>query len=164
MVTQAPEYDFAIPDVDSPPQAAAHRLWLFKDFLEHVMGMITEFDLVEAHFELPQLRGHFNVVEVRRMECVPCNRRDDLFVQIRHAARMRHDRLRVGCHDVAAVTHTDQQGRAPTRSDKDIRLLTADDGNCVRAFDFPKGGSNRCGKIAFVEFSDQVRQHFGICF
>jgi hypothetical protein len=50
MISQATENDLAVSHIDAAAKASSHSLWLFKDFLEHVVLVSTKFDLIERHF------------------------------------------------------------------------------------------------------------------
>ena len=102
------------------------------------MLVVTELDLLEIELQLADFRSNLDVVDGRGTETFAGNASDGVVGERNCLRGMRHDRARIRCDDIFAVTHTNHQRRTLASHHQHLWFLRAHDGNRIRARHFAK--------------------------
>jgi len=148
-----------------PPTARVeHRVGLFADLLEHVVGMASELDRVGLPVDPVDPRCDRTVLAVADLE-IAGSEADDLSVlQVGHTGRVGNDRHRIAGQQVLVVPHADHQGAAEPRADDLARTRQADHAQAVRSLEPGQDLLHGLEWLAgpFQLAGDQVRDDLGI--
>ncbi len=127
-------------------QAVANGVGLLEDFLEHVMLVIAQLIFLELVLELADGGGNFDVVDGRRLKISRLEDGHFVVVQINHLRRVLDNRAGVRCNHIFILPHANNQRRTFSRYNQRIRLILADDGDAVGAFNFMQCGLHGLGQ------------------
>ena len=146
---QATQLCSAFIRVETATHRVAHRVWLLKDFFEHVMGIITFSNV---------FGGKLNLAD-RMLGAVPRKRRDLEFVspcrdyieivQVNCVAGVSDDCANVAGQEIFAVTYAKHKRASPPRADHEIRDIGMDQSNAIRADHLAKRRANGCKQARF---------------
>ena len=160
-------------------ETAAHRVadcvWLLKDFFEHVMGIITLADIFGCELDfadrmLRDVAGQRTDLEFIRPGCDHVE-----VIQINRVARVSDDGAYIAGQKILAVADAKHERTSTPCADHEIRHVSVNQSDAVRANHLPKrransfkkpgffpGDVHRAGARIVVEFPDKMREHFGV--
>src|SRR5262249_22943117 len=143
---EAAQFCGAFLGVEAAAHRVAHCAWLLKDFLEHVVGIITlanifgcELDFADRMLgDVPSKRTDFKFIR---------SGRDNIeVIQVNRVARVSDNRAHITGQKIFAVAYTEHERTSTTCADYEIRHISVNQSDAVRADHLPKRRANSIKK------------------
>ena len=139
---QAAELGGAFLSVKTAAHRVAHGVWLLKDFLEHVVGVITLLDVFGREFDFAD--GMLRAVSGERsdLEFVRPHRDDIEVVQVNRVASVSDNRAHIAGQKIFVVADTEHERTSTSRADHEIRHIGMNQRDAICADHLSKRRAN----------------------
>ena len=118
---------------ESAAHRVPHRVRLLADFLEHVVRVITFFDVFGGEFDLANCMLPNSTVERHDFKLVAFKRDKIEIVQVDCVAGVSDDRTHVARQKIFVFANTEHERTPATRADNEIGNVCVHDGDAVCA-------------------------------
>ena len=132
---EAAEFGGAFFCAEATAHGVAHRAWLLKDFLEHVVRVIALLDVFVGELDLADLVGPAFAGDRADLEFVALDRDDIEVVQVNRLARVSDDRADVAGEEIFVFANSEDERTATARADDEVRDVLMDERDAIRADD-----------------------------
>ena len=147
-----------------PANAAAHRVsegaWLLVDFLEHVMRVVAQLNLFQAHLERAEFLFDRPGIDRGRDDPIGPDLDDFIVVEVTDFGSVSHDRARIRGDVKLIFPPPHNQGAAPPSGDQGLRVVRTEHHQSKRPADFFQSLPDAFQKLAGlgIQVADQLRE------
>ncbi len=147
---EAAEFGGAFFRAETAAHGIAHRAWLLKDFLEHVMRVIALPDVFVGELDFADFVGPAFAGDRADLEFVALDRDDIEVVQVNRVARVSDDRADVAGEKIFVFANTEDERAAAARADDEVRNVLMDERDAISADDLLQRRAHCRNETAFI--------------